>query len=113
MKRPGFTLLEAMVAMVILALTVTTALALLADTARFTARTEEWGRAVTLAEDGMDMALADAVPRLGARTDSAGQGFVRRIERTAADRPGLVRVDVTVTWPGDGRFVLSRLVRAP
>lgn len=113
MKRPGFTLLEAMVAMVILALTVVTALGLLADTSRFSARTEEWQHAVTLAEDAMDMALAGAVPPVRAWTDSVAGGFTRRVEHTVADRPGLSRIDVTVTWPGNGRFTLSRLVREP
>jgi Tfp pilus assembly protein PilV len=113
MKRPGFTLLEAMVAMVILALTVVTALGLLADTTRFSARADAWGRAVAIAEDGVDMTLAGTVPRLAVWADTLDGTFVRRIERTAGDRPGLVRIDVTVTWPGNGRFVLSRLVREP
>lgn len=113
MKRPGFTLLEAMVAMVILSLTVVTALGFLADTAHSAARADEWARAVTLAEDGMDRALAGTIPRTALWTDTADQGFVRQIQRTDANRPGLTRVDVTVTWPGKGRFVLSRLVRTP
>ncbi|MEJ2184669.1 MAG: prepilin-type N-terminal cleavage/methylation domain-containing protein [Gemmatimonadota bacterium] len=113
MKRPGFTLLEAMVAMVILSLTVVTALGFLADTVRSSARADEWARAVTLAEDGMDRALAGTIPRAAVWTDTADQGFLRRIQWTSGNRPGLTRIDVIITWPGNGRFVLSRLARTP
>jgi prepilin-type N-terminal cleavage/methylation domain-containing protein len=111
--RSGLTLLETMVALVILALVVVAGLELLAGTTRLSAQAESWARAVVYAEEGLETTLTDPT-RAASRADSLPGGYLRVIDTApAAADPGLVRVDVLVTWGRDGRFTLSRLVEAP
>lgn len=107
-NRPGLTLLETLVALVILGLVVVSGLQLLGETRRLTGQADAWARAVVYAEEGLDRAMLSPVPT--ARRDSLAGGFARQVEVRPWEEPGVLRVDVTVTWPDDGRFQLSRLV---
>ena len=111
MSRPGLTLLETMVALVILGLVVLAGLELMAGTARLSGQADGWARAVVYAEEGLDRALLDPTPGTGT-LEPLDDDFVRRTAIEPWTEPGLLRVDVTVSWPA-GRFDLSRLVAAP
>ena len=109
--RRGLTLLETMVALVIVGLVALGYLELFGGTARTAARVRDWTRAVAYAEDAMetrkiagrDASVADAEP--------LASGFQRRLERRAW-RDNLDVVTVVVTMPDGGEFRLSRLMTA-
>ena len=107
MNRPGLTLLETLVALVILGLVVVSGLELLAGTRRLSADADAWSRAVVYAEEGLDAALAAPAERPVLR-DSLPGGLQREILVRPWGEAGLLRVDVTVRWSG-GRFDISRL----
>lgn len=109
MRRDGLTLLETMVALVILALVVVGYLEVFGASVRAAQNAAEWSRAVTYAEAGMEMAKLNLPAALGRGTESFGDGFARRIEvRTSS--PRLQLVTVTVTFPDGGSFTLNRLL---
>jgi prepilin-type N-terminal cleavage/methylation domain-containing protein len=108
-NRPGLTLLETLIALVILGLVVVSGLELLAGTRRLSAEADAWSRAVVYAEEGVDAVLTTEGPPRALSIDTLAGGFSRRIEVGPWDDARLLRVDVTVTWPGGGRFQLSRL----
>ncbi len=110
MNRPGLTLLETLIALVILGLVVVSGLELLAGTRRLSGQADAWARAVTYAEEGLDGVLAGPGALQGTQLDTLPGGFRRRIGVRPWEEPGVIRVDVIVTWPDDGRFELSRLV---
>jgi prepilin-type N-terminal cleavage/methylation domain-containing protein len=129
----GFTLLEAMIALVILGLVGTASLALFGAASRSAGRAEEWARGVAYAEAAMEEAKLDwddaaerararaggvpepltAVPSAvgPGRTDSLPGGFSRTVD-VAGRAPGLRLIVVTVGMPSGARFRLSRLVPA-
>lgn len=111
-SRTGLTLLEVMVALVILGLVTTGFLETFAGAFRETARARTWAQALVYAQEGQEAvrvggsgeALSDAGP--------LGGGFSRQV----AVRPwrlGLDRVTVTVILPDGARFELERLVPGP
>jgi prepilin-type N-terminal cleavage/methylation domain-containing protein len=105
----GLTLLEAIVALVILGLVVTAYLGIFATSARTAADATTWSQAVVYAEDAMESA------KLGLRgpspiTEQLGRGFERRTEIHPWNR-GLARITVVVQLPRGERFELDRLVR--
>jgi len=104
------TLLETMVALVILGLVVLGFLAVFQSSARLAGDSERWSQAVAYAEDAMETVKLD--PPLGsagpARAGLAG-GFARSVEARAWD-DSLRLVTVVVTLPGGGRVTLNRLV---
>ena len=112
MSRKGMTLLEAIVALVILGLVVLSYLELFAGTVRSSDQAQTWSQAVVYAEDAMETAkLEVAGPRvvLGERL---GGGFKRQVEVNPYG-PSLARVTVVVSLPQGGRFELERLVSRP
>ncbi len=117
MRRGGLTLLETMVALVILGLVVLgflavfqSSLAVFQSSTRLAGDSERWSRAVAYAEDAMETVKLD--PPLGsagpARAGLAG-GFARSVEARAWD-DSLRLVTVVVTLPDGGRVTLNRLV---
>lgn len=109
MKRAGLTLLETMVALVILGLVVVAALQLFVGTSRLTRDAETWAQAVAYAENAMERAKSEPAWSGPLGTEALPGGFERSIESRPV-APGLRRVSVIVTLPDEGRFVLDRLM---
>jgi prepilin-type N-terminal cleavage/methylation domain-containing protein len=108
----GLTLLETMVALVILGIVVVGYLELFGATVRTSRSTAEWTQAVTYAEQGMESAKLDLESALLGGRDTLAGGFRRRFAaRTWSG--GLQLVTVTVSLPDGGAFTLSRLFEAP
>lgn len=97
------TLLESVVALVIVGLAAVGFLNLFESDARLPAAAREWTSAVSYAEEGMELA------KLGQSTQSSNRsGFSRRVER----RPfanHLEEIRVVVTMDGGATFELRRL----
>ena len=114
MRRDGLTLLETMVALVILGLVVLGFLAVFQGSARLAADSETWSQAVAYAADAME-AVKIGAGRAGAAGVAAREalpgGFERQIE-SQAWREGVRLVTVSVLLPGGGRVTLHRLVEA-
>jgi prepilin-type N-terminal cleavage/methylation domain-containing protein len=102
------TLLEVMLALVILGLVGLGYLQLLHQSHRLINDSRGWSQAVGYAEDAME-----GVKLRGAPThpvlDNLPGGFRRQVT-AALWRPGLTAVKVTVTLPGGGQFDLNRLI---
>jgi type II secretory pathway pseudopilin PulG len=101
------TLLEALVALVIMGLAAVGFLEAFQGASRSARDADTWAQAVSHAEAGMESALLG----VDAREDSL-PGLGRRIEARAW-RGDVDEVTVTVTMPRGGRYVLRRLVRRP
>ncbi len=113
MTRRGMTLLEVMVALVILGLVVTAYLELFSGALRGAGDARTWSQAVVYASDGMERAKLEP-GALGAATERLPGGFERRVERTPwPGGPGLTELRVVVVLPGGGQYALSRLMRTP
>jgi prepilin-type N-terminal cleavage/methylation domain-containing protein len=111
-SRTGLTLLEVMVALVILGLVVTGFLETFAGALHASASARAWAQALVYAEDGMEAVKIEGTARATGVQASLGGGFTRRI----ASRPwraGVTQAAVTVTLPDGARFDLERLVSAP
>ena len=112
MTTKGLTLLEIMVALVILGLVVVGYLELFGATVRTSHDTVMWTEAVTYAEQGMELAkLGPSAVALDA-AESRADGFRRRIGVRPWSR-GIQLVTVTVSMPDGAEFSLNRLVEAP
>jgi len=107
-SRRGFTLLETMVALVILGLVVLSTVQLLGTTVRTTRNTDTWAAAVAYAEEGMELAKVDLPTMLARGREPLGDGFVRRVRAQPADE-GLQVVSVTVFFSDGGEYTLDRL----
>jgi type II secretory pathway pseudopilin PulG len=108
------TLLESLVAVVILGLAAVGFLGVFQQTARSTYTAHEWVQAVGLAESTMEQTKLGAGPINAVFADSLPSGFGRQIDVQPWPRgQGLERITVTITLPGGGTFSLQRLVRAP
>jgi prepilin-type N-terminal cleavage/methylation domain-containing protein len=110
-RRDGLTLLETMVALVILGLVVVGYLEVFGASVRAAQNATEWSRAVTYAEAGMEMAKLNLPAALSRGSESFEDGFTRRIEVCSSSR-GLQLVTVNVTFPDGGRFTLNLLLEA-
>ena len=107
MRRRGLTLLETMVALVILGLVVTGFLSVFQGSTRLERDAETWTVAAAYAEDAMESV------KLGEEVGPATLpgGFGRHVDiRPWADRIQLVHV--VVSLPGGGDVTLDRLVDA-
>jgi len=108
-SRRGLTLLEVMVALVVLTLVGLSYLELFDQGHRVATRTRRWTDAITYAQDAMETAKLGGVLPTEAPERLPG-GFRRRITR----RPwqgGYTLVTVTVFLPDGSRFDLDRLTR--
>lgn len=108
MTRRGLTLLETMVALVILGIVVVAFLEVLGGSMRLSGDADRWSRAVAFGEDGMESLAAR--PPAAATVEALGGGYSRRV----ATRPWSAHVDavtVTVTLPDGSLYRLDRLVR--
>jgi len=110
-SRTGLTLLEVMVALVILGLVGTGFLETFAGALRATAHARDWAQALVYAEAGQEAIKAGDLTRVADQETQLGGGFSRR---TAVHRwrPGVDRATVTVRLPHGGQFELDRLVPA-
>jgi prepilin-type N-terminal cleavage/methylation domain-containing protein len=104
--RRGLTLLEVLVALIILSMVVAAYLELFHGSHLLLARSRAWSQAIAYAADGMEQA------KLGEVNPVALPGGYRRRVTAAAWGPGLDMITVTVTLPNGARFDLRRL-RAP
>jgi prepilin-type N-terminal cleavage/methylation domain-containing protein len=102
------TLLEVMLALVILGLVGLGYLELLHQSHRLISDSRRWSQAVGYAEDAMEGVKLRGAPIQPVVDDLPG-GFRRQVTATSW-RPGLSAVEVTVTLPGGGRFDLDRLI---
>lgn len=105
----GLTLLEVMVALVLLSLVALGYLQLFQGSHRLVGDAREWSQAVDYAEDGIERTKLGEPGVLGT-LDSLPGGFRREIT-SRPWQPGLTLVTVTVFLPGSGRFDLSSLTR--
>ena len=105
----GLTLLEVMVALVILGLVGLGFLELFHQSHRVVADSRQWLAAVVYAEDGMEEVKLQGITNLPPAEDLPG-GFRRQIAASPW-RAGLAAVTVTVSLPGGGSFDLQRLVQ--
>jgi prepilin-type N-terminal cleavage/methylation domain-containing protein len=114
MNRRGLTLLEVMVALVILGIVGVAILEVFGGSARAAASTGAWAQAVAYAEDAMERTKLLPLSRPGtlSSTESLPGDFERWVE-TEQWAPGVHQVTVVVTLPDGGKFELSRLVRGP
>ncbi|UCF18609.1 MAG: type II secretion system protein [Gemmatimonadota bacterium] len=108
----GLTLLETMVALVILGLVVLAYLEVFAGTARAQRNTEAWTQAVTYAEDGMELAKLDLQTMLARGREELEGGFGRQVASRSLSA-NLQLVTVTVFFPERGQFALNRLLEFP
>lgn len=111
-RESGLTLLEVMIALVILGVVVTGFLQTFAGALRSTAEARTWSQALVYAVEGQEkVKLGDPAGVAGTET-LLGGGFYRRVAVSPWGE-GVARATVTVILPGGGRFELSRLVKAP
>jgi type II secretion system protein I len=112
MNRRGLTLLEVMVALVILGIVATAILELFGGSVRAAGSTRTWAQAVAHAEDAMERTklLPPQRPGTLSATESLPGDFERWVE-TDQWAPGVQQVTVVVVLPDGGKFELSRLVR--
>ena len=116
MSARGLTLLETMVALVILGVVVVSYLEVFGGALRVANDARTWSRAVAYAEDGMER--VKLAPPEAAAALSAPERLVGGFERWVATRQwaggdGLVHVTIRVTLPGGARYALEQLVRSP
>jgi type II secretory pathway pseudopilin PulG len=108
------TLLESLVALVILGLTAVAFLGVFQSTTRATRNASEWVQAVSYAEASMEQTKLGTVATDPALPDTLAAGFRRGVEvQPWRGAPGVAQVTVTVALPDGGAFVLHRLVRTP
>lgn len=107
--RSGMTLLEALVALVILGSVAVGMLEVLAGTTRVASSAEHWSRAVAYAEQGMETLKIDSTVRATAAVERLDGGFTRQVHERPWSQPGFVVMTVDVGLPGGGHHTLVRL----
>ena len=108
------TLLESLVALVIMGLTAVGFLDVFRTTSRSTRDAEVWVQAVGYAEASMEETKLGTFAVDPTVLDARSGGFARDVVvEPWPGQDGVALVTVTVTLPGGGTFVLHRLVRAP
>jgi prepilin-type N-terminal cleavage/methylation domain-containing protein len=101
--RRGLTLLEVLVALMVLSLVIAGYLELFHGSHVLLARSRVWTEAIAYAADGMEQA------KLGETNPVELPGGFRRRVTAATWGPGLDMITVTVTLPSGARFDLRRL----
>jgi prepilin-type N-terminal cleavage/methylation domain-containing protein len=107
--RRGLTLLETMVALVILGLVSLAYLELFGGTVRASESVRHWSQAVAYAEDAMEQLKVVSESEWERGSEDLGGGFARRVQ-TRRWRDNLQVVSVIVALPGGGQYSLSRLM---
>jgi prepilin-type N-terminal cleavage/methylation domain-containing protein len=107
--RRGLTLLEVMVALVILGLVGLSYLQLFHQGHQIVGDSRQWSQAVEYAEDAMEQAKLEGATAESRAEDLPG-GFKRQVA-TQPWRTGLVLVEVSVLLPGNARLELRRLLQ--
>jgi prepilin-type N-terminal cleavage/methylation domain-containing protein len=108
--RRGLTLLEVMVALMILGLVGLSYLQLFHQSHRIVGDSRQWSKAVEYAEDAMERAKLEGASTEPRAEELLPGGFKRQVA-TQPWRAGLVLVEVTVSLPGNARFDLRRLMQ--
>src|SRR5438094_2766780 len=106
----GLTLLEVMVALVVLSLVALGYLQLFQGSHRLVAAAREWSQAVEYAEDASERTKLGGPSLLEVPAESLPGGFRREITHRPW-QPGLTLVTVTVFLPGGGRFGVDWLTQ--
>ena len=108
MNSRGLTLLETMVALVIVGVIVSGTLGAVVQSGQAVGKAATWSDAVAYAEDGLERTRAgETLPDSTSAQPLAG-GYLRWVER--APRGGVLRqLTVVVRLPGGARFALSVL----
>lgn len=105
------TLLETVIAIVILSLAAVGLLELFEGSSRNAANAEAWVTAVAYAEEGMEAAKTGSASLSQLQTRRLSDGYGRNV-RIAPAQVGLNDIIVTVTLPRGGQYVVHRLVSA-
>ncbi|MEO8164277.1 MAG: type II secretion system protein [Betaproteobacteria bacterium] len=105
------TLLETVIALVILSLAAIGVLELFEGSSRNASNAEAWVTAVGYAEEGIEAAKAGPGPASLIQSRVLRSGFVRQTRVVPAGE-GLSDVVVSVSLPGGGTYVVHRLVAA-
>lgn len=105
----GLTLLEVLVALVILGLVGLSYLELFHQSHRVVVDSRQWLAAVVYAEEAMENLKVQGLTNLPGAEDLPG-GFRREVA-AARSSPGLAAVTVTVSLPEGGSFELRRLLQ--
>lgn len=103
------TLLESVVALVILGLSAVGFLEVFQGASRSTTDAQAWVTAVSYAEEGVEAAKIGGAALVASERAAAPAGMSRRIELQPW-RGRVADVVVTITLPGGQRFALHRLV---
>lgn len=109
MNRRGLTLLETMIALVILGLVGVAFLGVFAQASRTTTDLDIWSTAVAHAEAGMELAIVDTRGAVMRSPEAVAGGYTRQ---TTAE-PWIGQTDlvtVTVEFPDGRRYALRRLL---
>ena len=104
----GLTLLEVLVALVVLSLVALAYLQVFHGSHALVVSSREWSQTIAYAEDAMERT------KLGSAQPSGPEALPGGFRRQVTTRPwqaGLTLVTVTVFLPGEGRFDLDRLAR--
>jgi len=104
----GLTLLEVLVALVVLGLVALAYLEVFHGSHALVASSHEWSQAIAYAEDAMERTKLGSAQPSG---PEALPGGFRRQVTIRPWQPGLTLLTVTVFLPGEGRFDLDRLAR--
>jgi len=111
-SRRGLTLLEAMVALVILGLVVTASFQLYASALRAARGATAWATATAYVDEGMELAKLDPEAMVARGPEALEGGFQRQVLlRSLGGR--LAEVTVSVRFPEGGLFEVRRLVGVP
>lgn len=109
MNRYGLTLLETMIALVILGLVVTASFQLFGSALRSTNAAQAWTTATAYAEEGMELAKLDLAAAVARGSEALEGSYERRI-RARTLSAEMTEVTVSVTFPDGGLFQVSRLM---
>lgn len=111
MNRAGLTLLEVMIALVILSLVGAGVLEVIGGTMRTDERARVWAQAVEHAEDQMEQMKIDGFGDALGRTEPLAGGFSRSVHAQAFSN-GTALVTVEVQLPAGGQYRLRRLFKS-
>jgi prepilin-type N-terminal cleavage/methylation domain-containing protein len=112
MRRAGVTLLETMIALVILGLVVTASFGLYGSALGSARSAESWSVATAYAEQGMELAKLDLAEMVGRSPEALDGGFERQV-RAEPVGSGLSEITVMILFPDGGAFEVRRLVIEP